>query len=173
MQLHDRELENTINEVNSIAINPESMVDMRRKLHLKFLQQNYQKKLNNLKEKYNTKKNDLKKTYKEKRENLKKKYEGKKTPLKIKYEEMKQRVDEKNKICEEKEKRLEQMKLRKVFSDDECCSICREQILDGEGSRVWECGHCFHKDCIMNWIQYHKTCPDCRHKICNEGLIKY
>jgi len=40
------------------------------------------------------------------------------------------------------------------------CCVCWED-LDGE-VRLLECGHCFHSDCIVPWLELHGTCPMCR-----------
>jgi len=47
--------------------------------------------------------------------------------------------------------------------NEECC-IC----MDIGGTNAWSmlaCGHKFHKDCILPWIQANHTCPICRIRI--------
>ncbi|KAG8380386.1 hypothetical protein BUALT_Bualt06G0010000 [Buddleja alternifolia] len=47
------------------------------------------------------------------------------------------------------------------------CSICKE---DFETADIFvtinevPCGHCFHKDCIVEWLHQSNTCPLCRYK---------
>jgi hypothetical protein len=41
---------------------------------------------------------------------------------------------------------------------EECC-ICSEFY---EDKHKLQCGHIFHKDCILVWIKDHKSCPLCR-----------
>ncbi|KAG8380395.1 hypothetical protein BUALT_Bualt06G0010900 [Buddleja alternifolia] len=47
------------------------------------------------------------------------------------------------------------------------CSICKE---DFETADIFvtinevPCGHCFHKDCIVEWLHRSNTCPLCRYK---------
>ena len=56
------------------------------------------------------------------------------------------------------------------FSKDNCgkessCSICLEQLNEGEEVVLLECGHPFHKNCLDPWLQLHSECPSCRHKL--------
>eukprot|EP00039_Didymoeca_costata_P026858 m.16840 g.16840 ORF g.16840 m.16840 type:complete len:414 (-) comp5820_c0_seq1:51-1292(-) len=48
-------------------------------------------------------------------------------------------------------------------TEDKTCVICREDI--GGGSEVeigkLQCGHVFHKDCVIPWIQQQQKCPTC------------
>ena len=48
------------------------------------------------------------------------------------------------------------------------CCICMEEINDGEGIELIECGHdCFHPQCIMQWFRTgFKRCP-----VCNDAGI--
>ena len=32
-----------------------------------------------------------------------------------------------------------------------------------------ECGHSFHRDCLMSWLEYEKNCPNCRSEL-NESM---
>jgi hypothetical protein len=38
------------------------------------------------------------------------------------------------------------------------CSICLEENSD----QKLRCGHCFHIECINNWLDFNDTCPNCR-----------
>lgn len=43
------------------------------------------------------------------------------------------------------------------------CSICRDEC--EQSQRVLKpsgCNHCFHETCLMTWINFHPTCPNCR-----------
>jgi hypothetical protein len=43
------------------------------------------------------------------------------------------------------------------------CTICLSEYIEGEKKQRLNCGDCFHKDCISNWIkEYRATCPNCR-----------
>lgn len=49
------------------------------------------------------------------------------------------------------------------FTHNETCSICRETIV--QGTRLRACRHCFHTDCIDQWLGMNTRCPVCRHDI--------
>lgn len=42
------------------------------------------------------------------------------------------------------------------------CSICLEELNNGEKNRLLHCGHVFHTACIEPWIKTNFTCPYCR-----------
>jgi len=47
------------------------------------------------------------------------------------------------------------------------CVICHEQITI-YNKKTLNCGHCYHFQCIKDWIEsshndIHYTCPTCRH----------
>ena len=50
-------------------------------------------------------------------------------------------------------------KIDKVYDEKEC-SICLAD-LDCDGSAL-PCGHVFHSQCILKWMESHRTCPVCR-----------
>ncbi|XP_016902103.2 RING-H2 finger protein ATL5-like [Cucumis melo] len=44
-----------------------------------------------------------------------------------------------------------------------CCAICIEEFEDEEICGVVEsCGHCFHEDCMDQWLRIESRCPLCR-----------
>ena len=49
------------------------------------------------------------------------------------------------------------------------CAICQEAISSG-GARIRQCGHVFHRSCIVNWLGMSVRCPVCRHDIRQEDL---
>ena len=60
------------------------------------------------------------------------------------------------------------------FDEKRCvCAICFEKlnhttlaINNGKNINPVECGHMYHKDCILEWINLgNKTCPMCRGKL--------
>ena len=51
---------------------------------------------------------------------------------------------------------------KKVLEKNANCSVCFEDFSLGEEARLLECGHCFHTDCIVPWLELHGTCPVCR-----------
>ena len=48
----------------------------------------------------------------------------------------------------------------------ESCSICLVEF-DEEGDAIMlpGCKHCFHEECIRNWLENKATCPYCRNNI--------
>jgi len=45
-------------------------------------------------------------------------------------------------------------------SRDVTCAICQEAVT--EGTRLRNCHHWFHRDCIMQWYRTSARCPVCR-----------
>ena len=44
------------------------------------------------------------------------------------------------------------------------CAICQEQIETG-ACRIRQCGHVYHRSCIVNWFSMSVRCPVCRYDI--------
>ena len=59
--------------------------------------------------------------------------------------------------------------LQDVESSTTNCAICQDAISSG-GARIRQCGHVFHRSCIVNWLGMSVRCPVCRHDIRQEGL---
>ena len=60
------------------------------------------------------------------------------------------------------------------------CSICLESINDTNKKTNLNCGHCYHSECIEEWLNENDTCPYCResqnptvifHPDCQPSLI--
>lgn len=49
-------------------------------------------------------------------------------------------------------------------SEHKSCIICTEDFAIGQTTLTLTnyCGHVFHKDCALQWLQQHNTCPYCR-----------
>lgn len=47
-----------------------------------------------------------------------------------------------------------------VESDSTNCAVCQESILIG--TRLRNCRHMFHRECIMDWFGRSSRCPVCR-----------
>lgn len=41
------------------------------------------------------------------------------------------------------------------------CSVCQESFGDSDSS-VTNCGHVYHHQCIIDWINRNRSCPSCR-----------
>ncbi|NXY30480.1 PJA2 ligase, partial [Pomatorhinus ruficollis] len=46
---------------------------------------------------------------------------------------------------------------------EQCCTICCSDYMDGEIITKLPCRHLFHKPCVTLWLQRSGTCPVCRH----------
>ena len=44
------------------------------------------------------------------------------------------------------------------------CAICQDTILE-TGSRIRQCGHTYHPECLTSWLSMSVRCPVCRHDI--------
>lgn len=42
------------------------------------------------------------------------------------------------------------------------CSICIDDINEGDMALFLPCKHWFHEDCVVMWLKEHNTCPICR-----------
>jgi hypothetical protein len=64
---------------------------------------------------------------------------------------------------------------KKAMKDQLACSICLEEYVVGDvvvrlkggnntsdDSGADSCKHCFHEDCILEWLETHDECPLCR-----------
>ena len=50
--------------------------------------------------------------------------------------------------------------VEEVDINKKICTICLLNIND---NHKWtECFHCFHKQCISQWLEYSNTCPNCK-----------
>lgn len=51
---------------------------------------------------------------------------------------------------------------RKAF-DVQDCAICLEPLnANDKLTKCCQCGHCFHKACLDEWLKENQTCPLCR-----------
>ena len=45
------------------------------------------------------------------------------------------------------------------------CAICLEDMISGNDVYFLPCFHCFHKNCLKQWMNNKETCPKCNLKI--------
>lgn len=50
------------------------------------------------------------------------------------------------------------------YTDSKECSICFNNIKSYHNG-ILPCGHMFHSDCILKWIERSSTCPLCRQSL--------
>jgi hypothetical protein len=52
------------------------------------------------------------------------------------------------------------------------CVVCLEEVSFSIGAcRALTCAHVFHSTCIASWLEYRDTCPTCRNKECEVGIL--
>ncbi|NXQ60409.1 PJA2 ligase, partial [Anthoscopus minutus] len=52
---------------------------------------------------------------------------------------------------------------RDYNGQEQCCTICCSDYVEGEIITELPCHHLFHKSCVTLWLQRSGTCPVCRH----------
>ncbi|XP_026761507.2 E3 ubiquitin-protein ligase TRAIP [Galleria mellonella] len=52
------------------------------------------------------------------------------------------------------------------------CTICSDLINQAENIYVTKCGHLFHYQCLAQWLERSKSCPQCRHKVTEKCLFR-
>eukprot|EP00938_MAST-03A_sp_MAST-3A-sp1_P004267 g4267.t1 len=63
-------------------------------------------------------------------------------------------------------KNLKEIEISDASSED--CAVCKECFEKKQIAHRLPCGHMYHRDCILPWIQKHNTCPVCRHVLPSE-----
>lgn len=53
----------------------------------------------------------------------------------------------------------------KHVEDKAECAVCKDEFSEGENVANLPCGHLYHKDCIVPWLEQHNTCPTCRYEL--------
>jgi len=49
------------------------------------------------------------------------------------------------------------------------CTVCMEDFVLNEPVRQLACGHMYHNDCIVPWLEMHGSCPICRKLFNNQS----
>ena len=54
------------------------------------------------------------------------------------------------------------------------CIICRD-MLHGTEQKVCflPCAHCYHEECVKEWIKYKPHCPFCKAKVSMKDICEY
>ncbi|KAL8037423.1 hypothetical protein ABFX02_11G038700 [Erythranthe guttata] len=73
-----------------------------------------------------------------------------------------------NKLKRSGSKRLNWLKLSWKSSEQDECAVCLEQFVKAAGGGTlmqMPCGHRFHTNCLMPWLEANAHCPCCRMEI--------
>jgi hypothetical protein len=54
--------------------------------------------------------------------------------------------------------------IENITSTTSICAICQDSISSG-ACRIRQCGHVYHRSCILSWFGMNVRCPVCRHDI--------
>lgn len=54
---------------------------------------------------------------------------------------------------------------QKQEGEDRTCSICYDEVKEGEEIIHLPCKHNFHGECIKEWLKKEKVCPLCKQEI--------
>ncbi len=65
-------------------------------------------------------------------------------------------------ITEEQFARVKKMQAQ---GTEEVCSVCYYNIKEGEDINQLPCLHCYHVDCIKEWLLKERLCPLCKQDI--------
>ena len=49
-----------------------------------------------------------------------------------------------------------------ILQENEECVICKEQFAKNDKMKQLKCEHYFCEECIVKWLTYNNTCPNCR-----------
>ena len=60
--------------------------------------------------------------------------------------------------------------LENIDSTTSNCAICQDSISSG-ACQIRQCGHLYHRTCILNWFGMNPRCPVCRHDIREEDRV--
>lgn len=66
-----------------------------------------------------------------------------------------------------KESEWKKLPVRRIDDreDDVNCGVCLNKAIGETIVKLPECGHEFHRSCIIPWLRSHNTCPNCRSKV--------
>ena len=60
----------------------------------------------------------------------------------------------------------------RVTLKDTICSICQDEVEEGQEVLKLHCRHVYHTTCVVSWLQSHNTCPLCRLQMPNDEEAK-
>ena len=51
---------------------------------------------------------------------------------------------------------------KKVYKNQDKCTVCQFEFNEGETLRKLTCDHLYHKNCVDEWLTQEKKCPVCK-----------
>ncbi|KAL1224538.1 E3 ubiquitin-protein ligase CIP8 [Cardamine amara subsp. amara] len=60
---------------------------------------------------------------------------------------------------------LETFEVVSSSSLSQVCAVCIDAMVIGEICKKLPCGHCYHGNCILPWLQKRNSCPLCRSQL--------
>eukprot|EP00004_Rigifila_ramosa_P004587 TRINITY_DN15079_c0_g1_i1.p1 TRINITY_DN15079_c0_g1~~TRINITY_DN15079_c0_g1_i1.p1 ORF type:complete len:265 (+),score=33.57 TRINITY_DN15079_c0_g1_i1:3-797(+) len=58
--------------------------------------------------------------------------------------------------------------VKAVYEDDQSCPICQEVFPRRARAKQMPCGHLFHEECLLSWLEKRNSCPVCRKTLPSE-----
>lgn len=90
-------------------------------------------------------------------------------PDNMTYEELLELEDKIGNVCKGlPSEKIKKIKMReyscKRYKNDKCI-ICQFEFKENEQVKVLSCDHCFHNDCLDEWLKNEKKCPVCKKEV--------
>ncbi|TPX54818.1 hypothetical protein CcCBS67573_g09534 [Chytriomyces confervae] len=82
-----------------------------------------------------------------------------------------QQQQQQHKSKSKENKKLSTRRRHETVRESEC-AICLEAWLNGEIIKKLNCGHAFHQDCVIPWLEEHVHCPLCRSSLERKGILR-
>ncbi|XP_050222784.1 probable E3 ubiquitin-protein ligase RHC2A [Mercurialis annua] len=60
---------------------------------------------------------------------------------------------------------IQELEKLAVHNPEYSCRICLDEIEMGNEAIRMPCSHCYHHDCIVQWLQISHSCPICRYEM--------
>eukprot|EP00802_Teleaulax_amphioxeia_P025604 Tamp_26486.p1 GENE.Tamp_26486~~Tamp_26486.p1 ORF type:complete len:286 (-),score=65.74 Tamp_26486:37-837(-) len=58
--------------------------------------------------------------------------------------------------------------VKTINEKDVVCCVCQEEFVTGGKAKMMPCGHPFHYECLIEWLERHNSCPICRFALPSE-----
>lgn len=68
-------------------------------------------------------------------------------------------------LSKEKINSIQVVKFRKNDYPEDKCIVCQYEFKEWEKVKLLKCKHCFHPECIDQWLMNQKVCPFCKEEV--------